>query len=86
MKMLERECQVCGAKWRYYTDSSEEEDKIKASSQPCGHQGLSTFTEVELVVNKKCTTCWGRGYMRIVEGHNRKIVPCRCLRRKKDDT
>ena len=43
MKMLERECQVCGAKLRYYTDSSEEEDMIKASSQPCGHQGLSTL-------------------------------------------
>ena len=46
MKWIQK-CQVCNFKGEYESDNPEDEDIIRATCLPCGHQGLFTLEKME---------------------------------------
>jgi len=45
VRILVQKCMICGEKTYWKVVTKKDEDKIRASCLPCGHQGLFTLEE-----------------------------------------
>jgi hypothetical protein len=42
-----QKCMICNCEYKYESDKEVDEDRIRASCLPCGHQGLFTLKSIK---------------------------------------